>query len=165
MPSQLPLKSTKRRVDGQTDGLIFNPMKDLDPKDKYTRTVWNLIKRIWVIFWTPSSHGHTIASLENVQKIRKKYTYWYLAKPGTHITCTLRVLNIPSLKAVTENGPQECQKCRSHMINHYAHDSIPSIMTKMIYIYMYIPNIFEFQLKLFKLSSGKQNSWVTTHVH
>ena len=34
----------KNRMDGQTDGLIFNPIKDLDPKDIYIRNFLNPIK-------------------------------------------------------------------------------------------------------------------------
>ena len=60
-------------MDGQRDGLIFNPMKDLDPKDIYTRNFWNPIKRIWVIVWTPHSHGRAVdLILEMHKKFKKK---------------------------------------------------------------------------------------------
>ena len=98
---QPPLKSTKKQA-GWTEGsLIFNPMKDLDPKDTYTKTFWNPIKKnLSYRPDTKQSWAHNWFIRKCAKKINTHNGIWQ--NPQLISRVPLRFLNTPSLKALTE---------------------------------------------------------------
>ena len=89
-PLQTPLKSTKKAGLISWCVRVFNPMKDLDTKDTYTRNFLNSIKKK-LIYCPDTSHECAARLIRKCVKFFEKYTYWNLAKPGTYITCALKV--------------------------------------------------------------------------
>ena len=69
---------------------VFNPMKDLDTKDTYTRNFLNSMKKK-LSYCPDTSHECAARLIRKCINFFEKYTYWNLAKPGTYITCALKV--------------------------------------------------------------------------
>ena len=114
--------------------MVFNPIKDLDAKDTYTRNFSNSIKQK-LSYYPDTSHECAARLIRKCVKNSEKNTHvgiWQDLEPILHVP--LRSLNIPSLKALTEKltlGMPKMPKSHDHPLFNPIEDLDPNdIYTK-----------------------------------